>query len=45
MLKKLKIGTKLIGFFLLIGIVPLPFLGVTSYNNASEALLLVQEYK
>jgi len=38
MLNRFKIGTKLIVFFLLIGIIPLAFMGVSAYNTASDAL-------
>jgi len=38
MLDRFKIGTKLIVFFLLIGILPLAFMGISSYSTASQAL-------
>ncbi len=38
MLSNYKIGTKLIVFFLLIGTIPLAFMGISAYNTASNAL-------
>ena len=45
MLNKFKIGTKLITFFLIIGIVPLAFMGFKSYSAASSALKSEAENK
>ncbi len=45
MLSKFKIGTKLIAFFLIIGIVPLIFMGILSYNSAADALKIEAENK
>ncbi len=45
MLNNYKIGTKLIAFFLLIGLVPLTFMGITAYSSASNALIEEAEQK
>ena len=45
MLANYKIGTGLILFFLIIGLVPLAFLGVNAYNTASAALQAEAENK
>ncbi len=45
MLDKFKIGTKLITFFLLIGIVPLGFMGFNGYRTASNAIRTESEAK
>jgi len=45
MLNKFKIGTKLIAFFLIVGIVPLAFMGIKAYTVASSALKAEAENK
>ncbi len=45
MLSNYKIGTKLIVFFLLIGLVPLTFMGIKAYTEASQALKAEAENK
>ena len=45
MLNNYKIGTKLIVFFLLIGLIPLTFMGIKAYSTASKALIAEAENK